>query len=605
VREAAGEVLALPAVVDRAQHVIPVTPDQAAAVVRAALGRSRALTVDVETSGYPVGHRDHALRTVQLGDDTAAAVLDPVEHAELIRELLAEAAALHTHSATADLVPLAHVGLVADAEDAWARMHDTVIPAKLADPQSTGSDPGLKELAGHVLGAEAVAPTADAARAALFKAGRWLTSIEVTTPAERSGWAQVEPGSVTMLRYAASDVLDTGAIARRIPLPAPHVYERERLVQRMTARVAHRGVRLDADQVRALTEQHTAAMAQAADRVRAFGVDKPGSDLQVGERATALGATLPLTKTGRPSVAAGTLEPFAAAPGELGTFVSAVLDYRHHETALTTFLGPYQALCEHGDGRARPTVYTLGTDTGRMSCVRPNLQQLPREGGVRACLTADPGHVLISADFSGVEIRVAAALSQDPTLMRLLVEGRDLHGEVAKIVFGPEATKAHRYTAKRIVFGRLYGGGLETLARQGKCDLPTAQRAVDTLDELTPELTRWSHGIRTAVREGRTQFESYAGRVIHLPREFPHKGPNYCIQGTARELLVDALVRWAETPWGTCTLLPVHDELVVMVPERDAESAAAELVRCMASQLHGVDIVAEPSAPAFAWQDSA
>lgn len=604
VEAAAGEHLGLPAVVDRAQHVIPVSADQASAVVRAALGRAGALTVDVETSGYPVGHRDYALRTVQLGDDTAAAVLHPQEHAELVRELLAEAPALHAHSATADLVPLAHAGLT-DAEDAWARMHDTVIPAKLADPQSTGSDPGLKELAGHVLGDEAVAPAADAARAALFKAGRWLTSTEVTTPIERSGWAQVEPGSATMLRYAASDVLDTAAISRRVPLPAPHVYERERLAQRMTARVAHRGVRLDLAQVQALTEQHTAAMAQAAGRVRAFGVDKPGSDLQVGERATALGATLPLTATGRPSVAAGTLEPFAAAPGDLGAFVSAVLDYRHHETALTTFLGPYRALCEHGDGRARPTVYTLGTDTGRMSCVRPNLQQLPREGGVRACITADPGHVLISADFSGVEIRVAAALSQDPTLMRLLVEGRDLHGEVAKIVFGPEATKAHRYTAKRIVFGRLYGGGLETLARQGKCDPPTAQRAVDTLDELTPELTRWSYGIRDAVRAGRTQFESYSGRVIHLPREFPHKGPNYCIQGTARELLVDALVHWSETPWGGCTLLPVHDELVVMVPERDAEAATAELVRCMTSQLHGVDIVAEPSAPSFAWQDSA
>jgi DNA polymerase I-like protein with 3'-5' exonuclease and polymerase domains len=309
------------------------------------------------------------------------------------------------------------------------------------------------------------------------------------------------------------------------------------------------------------------------------------------------------------------LDPLRRSEGALGAFVSAVLDYRHHDTVLGTFLAPYAQLCDRGDGRARPTVYTLGTDTGRMSCVRPNLQQLPREGGVRACITADPGQLMISADFSGVEIRVAAALSQDPTLMRIIAEGRDLHAEIALQVFGPDpaatakagvrtAAKAHRYTAKRIVFGRLYGGGIATLARQGGCDEATAQRAVDTLDQITPGLSSWSAGVREGVKQGQVAFTSYSGRVIHFPREYPHKAPNYAIQGTARELLVDAFIRWSQTQWGSTTILPVHDELDAFVPAEDAEEATQVLVQCMKSELGGVQIVAEPEKPSPFWLDS-
>ena len=86
--------------------------------------------------------------------------------------------------------------------------------------------------------------------------------------------------------------------------------------------------------------------------------------------------------------------------------------------------------------------------------------------------------------------------------------------------------------------------------------------------------------------------------------EAPHAAPNYCIQGTAKELLVDALLRWRETPWGEATLFPVHDEVVVQVPEAEADQATTALVECMTTDLHGVPIVAEASTPTFAWADS-
>lgn len=601
---ASGELVRLPAVVTRDGAVSPIALgdiEQLAYV----FGFGREATVDVETTGYPVGHADYALRTIQVGSDQLAVVLDAAdpEQRGMASWLLNGDGILHAHSATADLVPLAIAGVL-DLDAAWDRMHDTVIPAKLADPQSTGSDPGLKQLAGTVLGDSAATTQADLGRAQLFKAGKWLTDTKVTTPVERSGWAQVARNCATMVRYAASDVLDTAMLAKVLPAVAPAVLERERTAQRMTARVAHQGIRIDGEHVAAKLPEHQAARHAAGELVRGFGIDNPGSDQQAAVALLALGAPLTRTATGRPSVAKGVLEPFQHAQGPIGDLVRAVLDYRHHDTVLGTFLEPYHQLVTRGDGRARPTVYTLGADTGRMSCVRPNLQQVPRQGGMRACFTADPGQLIVSADFASVEIRVAAALSGDANLQAMLDAGVDIHWEIARQVYGPDASKEDRYNTKRGVFGRLYGSGIVGIARTLGISESLAAATVDTLDAMTPGLAEWTAGLKRAVQHGTTQFPTYSGRVVHLDRSLPHKALNYCVQGTARELLVDTLMRWRDTRWGDCVLLPVHDEVLVFVPESEAAEATQALVTAMETSLHGVAIRAEASEPSFYWRDA-
>ena len=600
---AAGETVLLPSLVTRDGTI---SPASAETLRLAAAQRFPALTVDVETTGYPVGHQDYALRTIQLGTAEWAVVLDATDPAQrvLATEMLAAADVLHAHSATADLVPLALEGII-DYEDAFRRMQDTVITAKLADPSSTGSDPALKKVSAVVLGDRAVSPSANEARANLFHLSGWLTDPEPTTPVERSGWAQVDSRCATMVRYAASDVLDTAPLADEIPKPPEVVWNRERLAQRMTARVTLRGLPLDASRVAELKAEHETLLAAATRTISAFGIANPGSDKQVGAKLIEMGASLPRTDTGKPSVARDALEPLKGSEGPLGDLVRARLDYKTHEKLLSGFLTPYSVQCERGDGRVRPTVYTLGADTGRMSCVRPNLQQVPRSGGIRSCITADPGHLLISADFSSVEVRVMAALSQDPMLMHALANGLDVHGMIARQVYGPDFTKAHRYSVKRGVFGWAYGGGIEALAKQIGVDELTMAAIVEALKELAPTYVRWADDLKMRVRGGLTQFPTYSGRVIHLDPRFPHKAPNYAVQGTARELLIDALIRWSDTTWGECTLLPVHDELVVMVPEGEAEDAVRELVRCMETELYGVRIVAEASEPSFTWRDAA
>lgn len=615
---AAGPLTELPALLDRdSDKIVPV--DVRTAVLL--LERARdSWTVDVETTGFPIGHPAYRLRTVQIGFSGFAIVFDAEDsdQADAVRQLLrGTPARLHAHSAVADLAPLDHAGLI-DAEAAWSAMYDTVIPAKLSDPASTGSDPDLKSLAAHVLGTDAVSPAADKARSALFKAGKWLTDTKAGTPVERSGWAQVDKRCATMIRYAASDVLDTAALAERLPKIPDALYDRERAAQQITARVSHRGLALDGDRVRALAGEHRTARGRLGEQIRARGIDNPGSGAQVAAELTALGARLPRTDptarypNGQPSVRGEVLAELAHVPGQAGALAAELLDYRHHDKALSAFLEPYRQLVDGGDGRARPTIYTLAADTGRMSCVRPNLQQVPRQGGMRSCIVADPGQLLISADFAGVEIRVAAALSGDLELARVIAAHDtdpaghpDVHTMIARQVFGPDATKEHRYLTKRGVFAYLYGAGVDKIARTLGITLTQAQAVIDRLAGLAPGLAQWSQGLVNAVQTGQLQtLTAYSGRIIHLPRQSAYAAVNYAIQGTARELLVDALLRWAGTRWGTSTVLPIHDEVLALVPEAEAADALAALVGCMETRLHAVEIKAEASEPSPFWKDA-
>lgn len=616
IRLAAGRAIRYPAVVQRGQPVLEV-PLSAAETLLEGLP---VLTVDVETSGVPVGHRDFRLKLIQLGCAEFAVCLDPTdpEQAQIAAHALQTAPQLRAHSSTADVVPTALAGLC-DFDSMMARMDDTAIRAKLNDPKSTGSDAGLKKISDHMLGDESASTPADAARKELFAANGWVTDVEPDTAPERNGWMQVDPYCETFAQYGGSDVLDTALIGDRLPQLPPHIAERERIAAHMVARISHQGVPINGALVTDLMDVHTTKRAELGQYISTwYGVDNVGSGKQVAEALTGLGVRLPYTKPsikfpdGQPSVAAGVLETLQ---GQLEIenpqhpalhLIEQVLAWRHHNTVITLFLTPYSVLTRDGDGRARPTVYTFGADTGRMSCVRPNFQQLPREGGIRAIITADPGMCFISADFSSVEIRVAAALSQDQALIRMLEEGLDPHGFAAELVFGPGYTKAQRYKVKSGVFGRIYGGGVSTLAEQMRVPIHVAQKLIDAIDTLWPTLSAWTKACTHAVERGlETTYTTYSGRVIHLPKHKAHAAGNYKIQGVAKELLTDGLIKWHATQWGNAIMWPVHDELDVMVPIAEAEAATAALVGCMESELYGVRIIADPSEPTTYWADSA
>lgn len=628
IRTAAGPVIRLPAIVDRKTSAVrPASFGDVAQVIVKAI-RADELTTDVESSGYPAGHRLYKLKTVQLGDASTAVVLNPddPDSGDLIRAALAKARVLYAYSAPADVCPLVDAGFC--TEDIWELVQDVAILVRIAG-MGVRMQAGLKDTAGELL-EHATAPAANEARAALFKAAGWLTDTKPTTEYERNGWAQVDPECATMVRYAASDVLDTAGIARRVPALPPEVVERESWLQRVTARLTQRGVKLHADHTHAMHASVTAKVDGYVAQLREH-VEKPSSPAQIGAWLQGMGLDLPSNSNGYSSDKNEIKAALRDLPDDHEGRAAAqlVLDYRVEDTRLKTFLTPYVDLLDNGDGRVRPTIYTLGADTGRMSSARPNLQNVPRQGGLRACFMADPGLLGISADLAGIEMRVMAAMSQDPVLLEMIRDARraeelllvartdeeraaalelkkhaDLHWRIAREIYGPEATKEDRYSVKPVVYAHFYGGGVDTISKQtGQHPFKVGQ-TIEVIASLCAGLREWSDDVIRQVRDGLTEFQLYTGRTLYLDQDVPYKGPNWIIQGTAREIIVDGMQRWEKTRWAGGVVLPIHDEVVTFVPEDDAVEAAETLRECLCGEFQGVEIGAEASEPWLQWPDA-
>jgi DNA polymerase I-like protein with 3'-5' exonuclease and polymerase domains len=368
----------------------------------------------------------------------------------------------------------------------------------------------------------------------------------------------------------------------------------------------------------------------------------------------------PDRKTKQPSAGKSSLEPYANRGDEL---CKNIIEYRHCTTTLGLLLRPLENLCTEGDAVMRPTVYTLEAKTGRMSCVRPNGQQFSRQGGIRACVRCAPGYLGISADFSGCEILVAAALSGDRDLYdaetgprchrcgefayddsewqpcscgfeikdgrQALKAHKGLHWLTAHTAFGEGATKENRYQAKRGTFTRLFGGGPPTAADQVGCEVAVMHQLFEAFNQVAPVFTSWDQWLRHSYKQGsrvwrdystgtnwvqdidgrnRMIYQTYSGRPVYITNG-EHAAGNGAIQGTARELLVDGLLTWKGTQWGQVPVLPVHDQLVAVVKEGEAAAATTELARCMSTKVLSspgfeVSIGVDVDEPFVSWPDS-
>jgi P4 family phage/plasmid primase-like protien len=616
IAEAGGDLIELPAIKLRGQPSRACSIEEAAAAVRATMAaRGGRVTADIESNGYPIGHPDYGVRTLQLGDKITGTdwdVTDPVQFATCMI-LLAEATEIEAYSASVEISNLANIGMI-DYRSGWQRARDVVIQSQLHNPVGTEShDDGLKAQSQLHL-PDPVSPAADDARARLFRAGGWLTDTKIKgaaahdedsggwVPRERSGWANADPRHRTSIDYAISDVHDTAALGEALPMPAPAVYARETAVQAAVGAVSYVGIKLDQKHIEIKMSEHLPQRAQAAARLAELGIANPASNDQVAAELLRRGAQvgdgigqIPLTdKAQKPSVRADVLERLPRTDS-LTPVIDALLTFRHHQRVLSTYLRPYHLLCTRGDGRMRSTVYTLQADTGRFSCVHENLQNIPTHGGIRECYICDPGDLFIDADLSGVEVAVLAALSQDPVLLELVASGRKLHKIIAEQVYGSGYSPRQYGYVKNGVFAKLYGAGIARIASTVGCSDEEAIQMVRALDDLAPHAKRWGYDLRNRAKAGMHRIQLYSGRVLHLPVATPHKIVNYYVQGTARECLVDGLLRWRQTRWGDYGIIvPVHDEILATVPAAEADEAMAALGQAMASELYGVRIGAEP-----------
>lgn len=281
-----------------------------------------------------------------------------------------------------------------------------------------------------------------------------------------------------------------------------------------------------------------------------------------------------------------------------------VLEWRQLSKLRSTYTDALQAQINPATGRVHTSFSMAVAVTGRLSSTDPNLQNIPIRTPlgrrIRHAFVAEPGNVLLAADYNQIELRLMAHIADVPALKEAYASGADIHALTARQMFGipdgEEPTRDQRASAKTINFAVIYGISAFGLAARLGVDRGEAQRFIDIYFERFP-------GIRAYIADtiARVRADGYVttlyGRRAHMPlirskvqgeRQFAERAAvNAPVQGTSADIIKRAMIRMMPALreagcTGTRMLLQVHDELVFEVPEGEVEAASAVIRRVMA-----------------------
>jgi DNA polymerase-1 len=286
-----------------------------------------------------------------------------------------------------------------------------------------------------------------------------------------------------------------------------------------------------------------------------------------------------------------------------------VLDYRQLTKLKSTYVDALPALIRPNTGRVHTTFVQTGTATGRLSSANPNLQNIPirtelgRE--IRAAFIAEPGHVLLAADYSQIELRLLAHFSKDKLLVEAFRRGDDIHTLTASQVFGVPplmVTPEHRRAAKVVNFGIVYGLSAFGLSQQLGITPADARKFIDAYFEKYAGVRAFIDAtLDQARRDGKVK--TLFGRIRPIP-DINSKNPNQRgfaertavntpLQGTAADLIKLAMIRinaeMTKRGFGSRMTLQVHDELVFEVPESEVDPMK-RLVREQMENVHPLEV---------------
>ena len=382
---------------------------------------------------------------------------------------------------------------------------------------------------------------------------------------------------------------------------ATRIYERvDRPLIPVVAHMERRGIKVDRERLAGLSVTFAARIAELESEIHALA-GTPftiGSPKQLGD---ILFETMGLKggkkgKSGQYSTDSSVLEALVS---EGVVLAARVLDWRQLAKLRSTYTEALQAAINPTTGRVHTSYSLIGAQTGRLSSTDPNLQNIPirTEIGrqIRDCFVADAGNVLLSADYSQIELRLAAAMADVPPLKDAFGAGEDIHARTAGELFG-EVTRDTRARAKTINFAILYGISRWGLAGRLGVSADEAQAMIDTYFQRFPGIQRYIHDTLSGVRE-KGYSETLFGRKCWFPRinaknQAERQGSeraaiNAPIQGTSADIIKRAMVRMgpalAEAGLPQVKmLLQVHDELVFELPEGDVAAASEVIRRVMA-----------------------
>ena len=320
---------------------------------------------------------------------------------------------------------------------------------------------------------------------------------------------------------------------------------------------------------------------------------------------------------------------------ELAPLFTLVQDYRKWSKLMSTYIQGYLKYLNPVTGCIHPEMSALSTDTGRMNCRNPNCQNMPRKTndpiGIRSFVRAPEGQLILSLDYSQIELRVGSFYCRDPFMMETYRKNGDIHAATTSVIFGVsyeeaqdnrrEGYKEQRTIAKNVNFGTFYGlfprGLQRTLKFKAGVDksLEECQAILDNLKAGYPGLRRWQEAAKAEA--ARTMYtETWLGRRRYLPdirssdwgkKSFSERcALNTPIQGTAADILKIGITRilkgLPERPW-LRPILQIHDELTFLIPESRLAEAVGFVRSCMEAQPFedfDLPLIAEASAgPTF------
>ena len=316
---------------------------------------------------------------------------------------------------------------------------------------------------------------------------------------------------------------------------------------------------------------------------------------------------------------------------ELSQLFTLVQEYRKWGKIKSTYIDGYLKHRNLATGNIHPELFALSTDTGRMNCRNPNAQNMPRKSndpiGVRNFIKAPEGHIILSLDFSQIELRVGAFYCRDEVMMDTYRRGGDIHAATTSVIFGVSYDEAqdkhskdykeHRTIAKNVNFGTFYGlfprGLQKTLKFKAGVEKTEVECAeiISNLKAGYRGLTAWQEETKADATR-RMYSETWVGRRRYLPgvrsdnwgvKSFAERcALNTPIQGTAADILKLAINRilcgLPERAW-LKPILQIHDELTFIIPKDKLNEAVLFIKACMEEQPFpefDLPLVAEASA---------
>ena len=520
--------------------------------------------VDGGTAWYvPVGHTDGE----QLPLEEVMAAVRPLFTTEGISRV--------AHNANYDLTLLSNYGI-----DPYGVIdHDTMIAAHLLG--KTRTQLGLKPLTLEFLGREMTEITQ------LIGRGRSQITFNEVAISDGAPYAAADADCTLQLRQRFEPSLaerDMTELLAGVELPlVPVLVEMQRNGVRLDAGVLHE---MSRDLKEQLEQIETDLYGDIGHTVN-INSPKQLSDLLFGELGL---PTTRRTKSGY-STDANALESLKG----MHPVVDRILDYRQVSKLKSTYVDALPGMVNERTGRIHTSYHQTGSDTGRLSSSDPNLQNIPirTELGrqVRRAFVADADCQLLSADYSQIELRVLAHLSQDPSLLEAFQRGEDIHAATASQMFNVpinEVDGEQRRIAKVLNFGVIYGLGPYGISQQTGFSREEGRQFIDNYLSRYPGINDYLEGVKEQTRA--TMFaETLLGRRRYFPdiQSTNHNtraaaermAINMPIQGTAADIMKKAMInvqaRMLNEQMRSKMILQVHDELVFEVPDDEMDRMTA------------------------------